>query len=241
MPMIELSASGVSSTRSSPNSAASPSVARNTPPRGPDVLAEDHHPVVGGQELAAASTGPCRRCCARCRPRAAAWRPAASVGSLAPSGAPGRGPQRAGEHPACRRSAGSGAADASAALGGRVDLGLHLGLDALLVGLGQQPLLDEVLRDPAQRVLLAPRLDLLRRAVGAVVVVGGVGEVAVGLALDEGRARRRGGRGARRSARRRRRRAGRCRRRSRRRSRRSGRGRRRRRPPTPCDIGTEMA
>ena len=38
-----------------------------------------------------------------------------------------------------------------------------------------------------QRVLLAPRLDLLGRAIGAVVVVRGVGEVAVRLALDEGR------------------------------------------------------
>ena len=51
MPMIELSASGVSSTRAWPNSSARLSVARNTPPRGPDVLAEDHHAVVGGEQL----------------------------------------------------------------------------------------------------------------------------------------------------------------------------------------------
>ena len=37
-----------------------------------------------------------------------------------------------------------------------------------------------------QRVLLAPHLDFLRRAVGAVVVVRRVSEVAVRLALDEG-------------------------------------------------------
>ena len=91
MPMIEDSASGVSTTRPSPNSAASPSVARNTPPRGPDVLAEDQHPRRRRPGAAAASSGRCRRRCARCRRRACGIATGAAVGSLAPSGAPGVG------------------------------------------------------------------------------------------------------------------------------------------------------
>ena len=186
MPMIELSASGVSSTRAWPNSAASPSVARNTPPRGPT-----SSPRITTRSSAARS-----RCCVqrtvstmlRSVPPSGSGIATGGGGRIARAvGRAGRGAQRVGEHLAVG-GARLGRRRRLGRLGGGVDLVLHLGLDALLVGLRQEPLLDEVLRDPAQRVLLAPRLHLLRRAVGAVVVVGGVGEVAVGLALDERRA-----------------------------------------------------
>src|SRR5438477_94806 len=70
---------------------------------------------------------------------------------------------------------------------GVVDLLLDLRLQLFFLALRQEPLLDDVLLHALERVLLAPGLDLLRRAVGAVVVVGGVGEVPVGLALDQRR------------------------------------------------------
>src|SRR2546421_657162 len=72
--------------------------------------------------------------------------------------------------------------------GGVLHLGLDLRLELLLPLLGQQALLDEVLPHPHEGVLLAPQLDLRRGAVAAVVVVGGVAQVPVGLALDQGSA-----------------------------------------------------
>ena len=186
MPMIDDSASGVSSTRSAPNAAASPSVARNTPPRGPT-----SSPSTTTRSSAA------RRSCwvwrtvstmfrsvvrpvsAGSAARATGWSPCA-VGH-----APER-PERAGED--LRVGVGGlGEGLGLGPLGGLVDLRLHLGLEAVLVGLRQQALLDEVLLHLPQRVLLPPGLDLLARAVGAVVVVGRVGHEAVRLALDERR------------------------------------------------------
>jgi hypothetical protein len=70
--------------------------------------------------------------------------------------------------------------------GGILDLGLDVRLELLLPALGQEALLDQVLAHAHERVLLAPQLDLGRRSVAAVVVVGGVPEVAIGLALDQG-------------------------------------------------------
>ena len=196
------------------------------------VLAEDHHAVVGREELLlrppdgvddvalGATLGQRHRdrraCSDRSRRRARpGW---GAAGWRTPCGT---------------RSRGSGVGDASADLAAASTDVLHLGLDALLVGLGQEALLDQVLGDAAQRVLLAPRLHLLRRAVGAVVVVGGVGEVAVGLALHQRGAVAAAGVTHRRVHGRVHVERDRCRRRSRRRSRRRGRGRRRRRPPTP--------
>ena len=188
MPTIELSASGVSITRASPNSACRPSVARNTPPRGPTSSPRIEHPLVGGHAAA---------CCVqrtvstmfRSVPPSAAAAPVATArpasGRRHPAGRPRRRPQRLREH-LRERHVGRRRGGRLGRLGGASSTSAFTSASiALLVGLGQEPLLDEVLLDAPQRVLLAPRLDLLRRAVGAVVVVGGVGEVAVGLALDE--------------------------------------------------------
>ena len=92
--------------------------------------------------------------------------------------------QRPGEHPREGLLTGGGRSGLGPP-GGVVDLGLDLGLEVLLGLLGQQPLLDDVLLHALQRVLLAPGLDFLGRAVGAVVVVGRVGQIAIRLALDE--------------------------------------------------------
>ena len=99
---------------------------------------------------------------------------------------PGHRPQRPGEDLAegGRRF---GRRRRLGALDGLFDLGRHVRLHLGLLGLRQESLLDEVLLEPLERVLLPPRLDLLGHAVGAVVIVGGVGQVAVGLALDEAR------------------------------------------------------
>jgi hypothetical protein len=157
----------------------------DTPP-GADVLTEDEDPLVGGHQLVLGlahgvddgALG--RRTGHRRLGRARLRRIADALGD-----APER-PQRAGEDLGVGgRRLGEGLG--LGGLGRGVDLGPDLGLDAVLVGLGQQALLDEVLLHAPQRVLLPPGLDLLRRAVGAVVVVGRVGHVAVGLALDEGR------------------------------------------------------
>ncbi len=61
-------------------------------------------------------------------------------------------------------------------------------IDLPLVRLGEEPVLDEVLLEPAQRVLLPPPLYLIPTAVEGVVVVGSVGVVAVGVRLDQSRA-----------------------------------------------------
>ena len=160
--------------RLSPNSAYNPSVARNTPPRGPT-----SSPRITTRSSASMSSR---------------WT-VRTVSTIVCSGAPSvrRGHGR-------RRRATCGVAHTwSNAVGrvgvrcglgprdGVVDLGAHRRIDRLLLRLRQQPLLDEVRPQTPERVLLAPTLDLLGAAVGAVVVVGRVGEVAVGLALDERR------------------------------------------------------
>jgi hypothetical protein len=55
----------------------------------------------------------------------------------------------------------------------------------LLVGFRQESFLDQVLLEGDHGVVATPFVDLLARAVEAVVVVGGVGVVAIGLRLDE--------------------------------------------------------
>ena len=199
-----------------------------------DVLAEHDHPLVAGEEVVLGLADrvdhvplgrQARQRRAR-RRRATGWSPA-------PSGTPRSGPERAGED--LRVGVGRlGERLGLGPLGGLVDLRLHLGLDALLVGLGQEALLDEVLLDLPQRVLLPPGLHLLgacgrcgrrRRRCGP-----GSGTSCTRRAS----APRPAGRGGPRRGWRRTRRAGRCRRRSRRRSRSRGPGRRRRRPRTPA-------
>ena len=58
-------------------------------------------------------------------------------------------------------------------------------VDGRLGRLVEQTRLDEVLPEDGDRVLAPPQLDLFGGAVELVVVIGGVGVVAVGLGLDE--------------------------------------------------------
>jgi len=70
-------------------------------------------------------------------------------------------------------------------LGGVVYLVLNLLVELLVVVDSEQSAVEQVLTRPRHGVLLPPRLDLLGRAVCAVVVVGGVRKKPVGLAFDE--------------------------------------------------------
>ena len=131
-------------------------------------------------------------------------------------------------------------------LPGRGDRAVDLGLDLVARSArapprSAMPLLAQVRREPVDRVVVACLLDLLARAVGLVVVVGGVREEAVRLALDQ-RGALAGARAVVRLASSpRSTRARRCRRRRRRGSRSPRRGRRRRRPPSAWTAGTLIA
>ena len=181
---------GVSSTRRVAELGVSPSVALNTPPRGADVLAEHQDPLVGGH---GSSCSVCRTVSTRCA-RALAVGRAGSGRSRRQRAMPPTGGD--GGTPASGRS---GLANTLVNAVGRLGAGRRLGprrrprrsrpctsgSSGLLAASVSSRCSMRYCFMPLERVLLPPRLDLLRRAVGAVVVVGGVGQVAVGLALDQ--------------------------------------------------------
>ena len=135
---------------------------------------------------AAASTGSVSTMLRSVPPSGIGIATGAVVGSLAPSGAPGVGRSGSANTLRVRGRRARAPADASADLAAASTSSFTSASIRSSSASDEEPLLDQVLGDAAQRVLLAPGLHLLRRAVGAVVVVGGVGEVAVGLALDQG-------------------------------------------------------
>ncbi len=72
-------------------------------------------------------------------------------------------------------------------LDGRRDFGNNVPFDSDFVGFGEETLLDQILLQRDDRVMSAPILDLFAGAVEPIVIIRGVGVVAIGLGLDQAR------------------------------------------------------
>ena len=209
-PMIAFSASGVSITRSAPNSSTKPSVTLKAPPNAPTSSPKTEHRLVAAHLLA-------QRVGDRLQVGHLTGLDAAVAGRGAAAGVEGSSwvggahaatssIGRSGTMAPCRRPAaatrsrrrrplglaGSGIGEASAASARRRDLRRHLGSDRL-DPLGVEAVLgDEPLAVAVDRVAIAPLGEHLLRHV-AHVVVGAVAVHAHRPALDQRRAAARAG------------------------------------------------
>ena len=129
-------------------------------PAGPDVLTEEHDPIVGGELVVQRVTD-------------------RGDEVLLAHGAPSKN--------TCRVAvSGRGSGASHAAWIARLDLRSQLVVDALDPGVIHEAVLDQVGGEAIDRVVVAVLLDLLAAPVRLVVVVGGVRQEPVRLALDQG-------------------------------------------------------
>src|SRR5581483_1724340 len=159
VPTMFDSASGVSITRSSPNSASSPSVALKTPP---------FRPTSSPSTITRSS----RAISSRRAERTASITVIVAI-AIPPFSPPGPAPRSAGVHVPedrfrrrIRRALGE--------LGGVIDLALHAADRLFQQRVVQQPHLAQIVAEARERLALPPLLHLLARAIGAVVVIAGM-------------------------------------------------------------------
>src|SRR5829696_6791673 len=214
LPAITDSASGASITRSSPNSSSNPTVTRNTPPRRPmsspsttirssarissasdSLIASSSVLVVeAGRRSGGEAEGVSRRASTAVPPRefscSAIVEP--SITAVLPTG---HGGSRTA--PTVRLSVSIhvvveghrvGERQSFRGIGRGVDFGADFGVELVKFLFGQRADLAAAAGEERNRVVAAPRLHLVRAAVDAVVVVGGMGVEAVDLCFHQRRA-----------------------------------------------------
>src|SRR6266545_2614125 len=169
-PTIEDSARGVSSTRACPYLACRPSVARNTPPFLPTSSPSTH--TRSSRSISSASAS-----------RTPSISVLTAMSILPTSALPlGGGGGREDVEPQVR---GVGLGRRLRGPDRLVDLFRALLLDGLVVGVGEQVLVHQVVPEPLDGVAPEQRLQLLLRPVAALVVVRGVGGEPGHLGVDQ--------------------------------------------------------